>query len=101
MNVNHVKYWISSLRRPNSQTREEQFAMTFSYEQSSIHSRYDVGRVYSSNAMTELMEAIRRHAPGQVRRIIDLGCGTGRFTKSLFETFDVPVVGVEPAKNMR
>jgi ubiquinone/menaquinone biosynthesis C-methylase UbiE len=34
------------------------------------------------------------------RRILDLGCGTGRFTLALAHTFNCPVLGVEPSEAM-
>jgi ubiquinone/menaquinone biosynthesis C-methylase UbiE len=47
------------------------------------------------------MELLAHHVARPVRLVVDLGCGTGRFTVALCETFDAPVVGVEPAANMR
>lgn len=48
------------------------------------------------------MEIARLYSPGDgVRRILDLGSGTGRFSSPLAETFGCPVVGVEPSAKMR
>jgi ubiquinone/menaquinone biosynthesis C-methylase UbiE len=75
--------------------------MTFTYEQSDVHQRFDVGRALAPDATRTLMELLRRYAPEPVRLVVDLGCGTGRFTTALAETFAAPVLGVEPAANMR
>jgi ubiquinone/menaquinone biosynthesis C-methylase UbiE len=66
-----------------------------------VHARYDAGRALSPHATHALMELLSRRVPRPVRLIVDLGCGTGRFTVALSEEFQAPVVGVEPAANMR
>lgn len=44
--------------------------------------------------MTSLIEAV----PGrQIRCILDLGCGTGRFSSALAETFDCQVLACDPS----
>jgi len=36
--------------------------------------------------------------PGpEIRRVVDLGCGTGRFTGLLADVYGTSVVGVEPS----
>jgi ubiquinone/menaquinone biosynthesis C-methylase UbiE len=72
----------------------------FAYEQSDVHLRYDAARSLPASAARELMEALRRHVRPPVQVVVDLGCGTGRFLAPLSETFDVPVLGIEPAANM-
>ena len=75
--------------------------MTFAYDETDVHSRFDIGRALSPDATNALMEWLAQHVPPPVRLVVDLGCGTGRFTVALYKTFDTPVVGVEPAANMR
>jgi ubiquinone/menaquinone biosynthesis C-methylase UbiE len=75
--------------------------MEFGYQQSDVHRRYDFGRALEPEATRALMELIRGHAARPVRLVVDLGCGTGLFTAALAEAFNAPVVGVEPAANMR
>src|SRR5438046_9467298 len=39
--------------------------------------------------------------PGpEIRRVVDLGCGTGRFTGLLADVYGTSVVGVEPSSRM-
>jgi ubiquinone/menaquinone biosynthesis C-methylase UbiE len=75
--------------------------MAFAYPESDVHRRYDRGRALAPDATRELMDLIRRHAPSSVGLAVDLGCGTGRFTAALAEALGAPVLGVEPAANMR
>jgi ubiquinone/menaquinone biosynthesis C-methylase UbiE len=72
----------------------------FQYHLSDIDQRYDLGRKPTPGAIAALAGALRDHAPVQVRRVLDLGCGTGRFSHLLAETFGTPVFAVEPAANM-
>jgi ubiquinone/menaquinone biosynthesis C-methylase UbiE len=75
--------------------------MAFTYQQSDVHRRYDLGRTLAHDATRALMELLRGYAPQPVSLVVDLGCGTGRFTVALAEAFAAPVLGVEPAANMR
>jgi ubiquinone/menaquinone biosynthesis C-methylase UbiE len=75
--------------------------MTFAYVGSDIHSRFDTGRALSPDATNALMEWLARHVPPPLQLVVDLGCGTGRFTLALQKTFGALVLGVEPAANMR
>ncbi len=70
------------------------------YGQSDVHLRYDAGRTLSSAATRALMETLRRHVPHSVALVVDLGCGTGRFSHALYEAFENRVLGVDPAANM-
>jgi ubiquinone/menaquinone biosynthesis C-methylase UbiE len=75
--------------------------MTFTYQESDLHRRYDLGRTLAPDATRALIAVLRAYAPQPVGLVVDLGCGTGRFTAALAEAFAAPVVGVEPAPNMR
>jgi ubiquinone/menaquinone biosynthesis C-methylase UbiE len=75
--------------------------MTFTYQESDLHRRYDLGRTLAPDATRALMELLQRYAPQPLRLVVDLGCGTGRFTVALAHTFAAPVIGIEPAANMR
>ena len=46
------------------------------------------------------MDALKIAVPDKVDRVLDLGCGTGRFTAALGKTFGCSVTGVEPSAAM-
>jgi hypothetical protein len=52
--------------------------MTFGYDGSDVHLRYDVGRALSRHSTDALMKWLAYRVPRPLRLIIDLGCGTGR-----------------------
>ncbi len=74
---------------------------TFTYQESDMHRRYDLGRALTSDATDALVELLRGYVVRPVNLVVDLGCGTGRFTTALSEAFAAQVLGVEPAANMR
>jgi ubiquinone/menaquinone biosynthesis C-methylase UbiE len=74
---------------------------TFTYRESDVHRRYDLGRALTSEATEALAELLRGYVTCPVNLIVDLGSGTGRFTTALSEAFAAQVLGVEPAANMR
>src|SRR5262245_4958665 len=41
-----------------------------------------------------------RVAPARVRDILDLGCGTGRFSDGLAVRFNASVIGIDPSMKM-
>src|SRR5713226_5215947 len=75
--------------------------MTLIYQESDLHRRYDLGRALAPDATRALMALLQDYAPQSVRLVVDLGCGTGRFTAALAGAFDASVVGIDPAANMR
>src|SRR5687767_3582624 len=47
------------------------------------------------------MKAVARYVgERRVPAILDLGCGTGRFTQALADTFDADTVGTDPSRKM-
>ena len=46
------------------------------------------------------METISASSEGRIKKVLDLGCGTGRFTSALGEHFNCGVIGVEPSAAM-
>ena len=74
---------------------------TFTYQESDLHRRYDLGRTLTTAATDALVELLRGYVARPVNLIVDLGSGTGRFSTALSEAFTSQVLGVEPAANMR
>ena len=70
------------------------------YEEPAAARRYDVARSLPPETILLWLEVLRSSIPEVITKILDLGCGTGRFTSALAETFDAVAVGVEPSKAM-
>ncbi|MEK6283114.1 MAG: class I SAM-dependent methyltransferase [Acidobacteriota bacterium] len=74
--------------------------MENAYNESAAARRYDSARSLPPETNSLWLEALRSSMPLGLGRVLDLGCGTGRFTRGLAETFGCPVVGVEPSAAM-
>lgn len=75
--------------------------MKNAYSEMETAIRYDSARSLPSQTQTLWLEALKSSIPKQVvRKILDLGCGTGRFTAALGRAFECSVVGVEPSSAM-
>ncbi len=63
---------------------------------------YAKGRAMAPAMRDMWMRVFESHVPPQrPLAVLDLGCGVGRFTPALADTFGGPVYGVEPAARMR
>jgi SAM-dependent methyltransferase len=73
----------------------------FDYDTSDLHLRYVEARRIAPQTMAMWLDAIARHVPGhEIRTIVDLGSGTGRFVAPLQQRFSAYVVAVDPSRNM-
>jgi ubiquinone/menaquinone biosynthesis C-methylase UbiE len=71
------------------------------YDKSDIPGGYDRARDHGPEVTALWMDAIASHMEGQsVTRILDLGCGTGRFSEALAERFNADVIGLDPSLKM-
>lgn len=71
------------------------------YDRTKIPEAYDRSRDHGPEVLALWMDAVAslagRH---RVRVILDLGCGTGRFTQALARRFHAQVVGIDPSEKM-
>jgi len=75
--------------------------MKNAYRDAGTASRYDSARNLPSKTIAVWLEALKSYVPQQeIGKILDLGCGTGRFTSALSKAFQCSVVGVEPSSAM-
>ncbi|MFZ5668915.1 MAG: methyltransferase domain-containing protein [Pseudomonadota bacterium] len=66
------------------------------------HATYAEGRRMPGEALGRWMGRFAAHLPAaRPLTVVDLGCGVGRLTPALAETFGGPVWGVEPSEKMR
>src|SRR5215207_1433886 len=67
-----------------------------------LHRVYAAGRELAAETLQEWMRAFAAVVPERrPLTVLDLGCGIGRFTPALADTFGGPVYGVEPSAEMR
>ena len=67
------------------------------YDQSTIPKTYDAGRDVSVAKKKLYLEFFADNIPAdKVSDIVDLGCGTARFSEILADVFDARVVGIDP-----
>jgi len=71
------------------------------YDATDIASTYDRGRDHGPEFLDLWMDVVSAHVKDQrTKRILDLGCGTGRFTEALRARFDAEVIGIDPSQKM-
>ena len=71
------------------------------YDATDIAVTYDLGRDYGPEFLDLWMNVVSSHVKDlRTKRILDLGCGTGRFSEALAVRFDAEVVGIDPSKKM-
>ncbi len=71
------------------------------YDKTEMPASYDRGRSHSPAMLRLWLKDLSAHVPkGSVSDIVDLGCGTGRFSGALADHFAADVIGIEPSEKM-
>jgi ubiquinone/menaquinone biosynthesis C-methylase UbiE len=71
------------------------------YDATEIPSAYDKGRDHGPELLDLWMDAVAFHVEeDSIHTILDLGCGTGRFSEALAARFNAEVIGIDPSKKM-
>jgi ubiquinone/menaquinone biosynthesis C-methylase UbiE len=70
------------------------------YDKTTIATAYDAARSYRPEVLRQWLDLIAMHVPDRPSVIVDLGCGTGRFTHPMAERFQTRVVGIDPSEKM-
>ena len=71
------------------------------YDRTELPTNYDRARRLSDANMRLWLERVTTHVPpAEVKEIIDLGCGTGRFSAALADAFAARVTGIDPSEKM-
>ena len=71
------------------------------YDATEIPRAYDKGRDHGPEVVDLWMNAIASHVEAaSVCTILDLGCGTGRFSEALAARFEAQVLAIDPSKKM-
>ncbi len=81
--------------------RAERSGLGLDYGRDGVHLRYDKGRRLPTETINLWLDAITKHVPVRsMRTIVDIGCGTGRFSGFLSECYSAQVLGVDPSARM-
>ena len=71
------------------------------YDLTNIPAGYDRARDHGPEFLDRWMDVVASHVEGRsVDTILDLGCGTGRFSEGLARRFNARVVGIDPSERM-
>ena len=71
------------------------------YDRTNIPETYDCARDHGPAFLKQWMTVVASHVdPKRVHEILDLGCGTGRFSQGLAARFDANVLGIDPSMKM-
>ena len=71
------------------------------YDSTTIPAGYDLTRNHTPEVLDLWMNTIASRAGrGAIRAVLDLGCGTGRFSQALASRFVADVVGIDPSAKM-
>jgi len=71
------------------------------YDRTDIAASYDKARALTPEAQRLWLDLLSAATDGNaVSLVIDLGCGTGRFSELLAEHFGARVIGIEPSRKM-
>jgi len=71
------------------------------YDATDIAGSYDRGRDHGPEFLDLWMNVVSSHVKNQrTRTILDLGCGTGRFSEALAIHFHAEVIGIDPSTKM-
>ena len=71
------------------------------YDATNLAAGYDRARDHGPEVLDLWMRIVARRVEGRpVRRILDLGCGTGRFSRGLASQFNAEVIGLDPSSKM-
>jgi ubiquinone/menaquinone biosynthesis C-methylase UbiE len=70
------------------------------YDKTAMPSNYDSGRGYAPEVLAHWLSVIARHIGEDVSDILDLGCGTGRYSEPLATHFNARVIAIDPSEKM-
>lgn len=75
--------------------------MSKTYEKKAAAERYDFARALPGETVVLWMDNLRQIVPpGSVRQVLDLGSGTGRFARPLRNTYNCPIIAIDPSGEM-
>lgn len=73
---------------------------TMNYDETEIASTYDAARGHTRAVMRQWLDLVVEYMPFAPRLIVDVGCGTGRFSEPLADRLAAKVIGIDPSQRM-
>jgi ubiquinone/menaquinone biosynthesis C-methylase UbiE len=70
------------------------------YDKSDIAGVYDAARGLSLEGLEQWLGLLAPYVPANAPHIVDLGCGTGRFTQALADRFGARLSAIDPSQKM-
>ena len=71
------------------------------YDKSEIAAIYDEARALTPDRVQQWRSVLSMHVDrGAISTVVDLGCGTGRFTGLLATHFRAEIIGIDPSERM-
>ncbi len=70
------------------------------YDKSDIAGVCDAARGLSLEGLEQWLGLLAPHVPANAPHIVDLGCGTGRFTQALADRFGARISAIDPSQKM-
>jgi ubiquinone/menaquinone biosynthesis C-methylase UbiE len=70
------------------------------YDTTTIAANYDAARGYRPEVLEQWLAIIAAHAPAASKLIVDVGCGTGRYSRPLSDRLRAKVIGIDPSERM-
>jgi ubiquinone/menaquinone biosynthesis C-methylase UbiE len=70
------------------------------YDKTTVAASYDAARDYAPDVLGRWLDLVAAHVSVRPQLIVDVGCGTGRFTCPLADRFQSRVIGIDPSQKM-
>ena len=78
-NAHVLSFTVVACDSPDRAQRERR--STMNYDETTIATTYDTARGHTRGVMRQWLDLVAEHMPVAPQLIVDVGCGTGRFSE--------------------